>query len=208
MALYLQPGDGIATMHWYHIPTASENTVTCGYRDSTGTYDAGAAASAIRGYWQGAGAPANAANMVTEWRMDGVSTYELDSVGLPTVGASLVTTTGTIAVGTGVTPIFTPLVVSKLTAYAGRSWRGRMYAPPARFLETSVDAVGTILSGQLTIERANFTTLHVAWASGQYKPYLFHDDSASIVHKNPVPVTSFYVRPVLGIQRRRRARGA
>lgn len=89
-------------------------------------------------------------------------------------------------------------VVQKRTALGGRQNRGRMFVPPARLGETTVNAGGTVDAATVTAEQADWTAFHASMISGDYPMVLFHSDgSPSTI------ISQLVVEPRIGTQRRR-----
>lgn len=198
---------GIATFRWTFIPAGKQLTVTMGFQDTTFSNNAALAASYMYGPFVAASRPANAANMSTNWRFEGVTTLMRTTGGILIAGADLIPVTGTATGTANQNPIFTTLVISKLTANAGRPYRGRMYAPFVDSDESAVDFNGTINPSIVALHQARWDGwLATVIAGGSFYPEVLHSSTSPAT--SPTPIVSLKVRPVVGIQRRRRARGA
>lgn len=89
-------------------------------------------------------------------------------------------------------------IVRKNTLFGGRKNRGRMFVPPARLGETTVDAAGVITPANVVAEQDDWTAFHAAMISGDYPMVLFHSDgSPSTI------VSSLSVENRVATQRRR-----
>lgn len=198
---------GIATFRWTFIPAGKQFTVTMGYLDTTFLGDANHAALQISNAFSISTGPVAAANMTTNWRYEGVTTLQRKATGVLIAGSGGAPITGTATASADQSPVFTTWVISKLTANAGRPYRGRMYPPICDALETTIDFNGTINASIASLQQARWT----AWfnglaAGGLYYPQLLHSSTSPA--GTPTPLVSLKMRPVVGIQRRRRARGA
>lgn len=206
MALSIPNGHGQAVLHWRYLPLSRDVSVTLGYKDITVADDPNAAATDIAVSATGLGSIAAAAQMSTQYQFRGVSTLQRTSAGFLVAGADVTVVTGTQVAPTNAVPVFNTLVVSKRTAFAGIRQRGRMYPPMTTNGEENVDAGGTILAATVTALQVFWNTFYTNVSTGDYPPYLLH----SVDPPPPLPtaITSFFIRPVVGMQRRRRTRGA
>jgi len=208
MTLLIPTSHGIATYHWTYLPLGRAVSTTTGFRDDTfGAGTALAAAQTHRAAAIATGAACAANQMMSSWRFEGVTTLFRDGVGNLTVGADLAPLVGTITPITNPEPVFTSYVLSKNTSFAGRAFRGRMYVPFLDLGELSVDEGGSINPTALATDAARWLAWFNAVTAANYRPYLLHTDVGA---GTPVPtrVTSVLLRPVVGVQRRRRNRGA
>lgn len=199
---------GLATYRWTYIPSGKQFTVTMGLHDTFGSDDPTAFSVGHYGALTAASAPAAAANMSTAWRFEGVTILFRTSGGALITGSKLVPLTGTATAVANMSPVFTTLVVSKGTAQAGRQYRGRMYVPFFGTVETLVDENGTISSGTVTAFQAQWATYYGFSGLNSCPPYLLHANPISGPPPVPNLITTLTVKPVVGLQRRRRAKGA
>lgn len=204
-SVHLPNSFGIATLKWTLIPAGKQISVTMGFFDALLSNDATAYANTFKVAATGAGSIAEAPAMYNAWRFDGVSTLFRNSSGFLTVGTSTGTVTGSITATANGQPIYSPLVVSKYTANAGREQRGRMYPPMTLSDETAVDQLGNIIGTTVTLWQGRYGVFLAALqAVSVALPRLLHTDPSLA----PTPISSLVVKPVIGSQRRRRARGA
>lgn len=198
---------GIATFKVRYTPMTRDMSITLGYRDTLAADDANAAATFLRGKAVAAGSIFAAAAMSTSWQFLGCTTLQRSTAGVLMAGADLTAVTGTVAAPTNVQPVYLPFVVSKKTAFAGKRYQGRMYYPMMYLAETDVDPGGTITAGLVASLQTVWNTFYNSlWPADIYPPFLLHELGGVV--PLPTRVTSFLVRPVNGVQRRRRTRGA
>lgn len=207
MSIVIPNNYGNATFVWRSITQAREFTVTMGFQDVLATGDANAAAAAYRVNLVLAGAPCEANKMTVQWEFMGTRTLLRNNAGILVAGANNIASTGTAASAPNESPMFTTLIVSKQTAFAGRQYRGRMYPPLTLIAENSVLAGGELLPSIVAPRQAEWSFFLTQMNSTNYPPQLLHD-STNPLHPFPTPITSLFVRPVVGLQRRRRTRGA
>lgn len=200
---------GLATLTWTFIPAGRQFSCTWGYQDTLSNESANAAAVAIRLAAIQTGGPCAAASMSTNWRFDGVTTLQRISTGLLIAGSAGPALTGTTTASADQPAVLMTTVVSKKTLYAGRHFRGRMYPPFTNQLETEIDYNGSI-AGTTVANLQTKWNLFYGTSSfvTDYRPYLLHAAVPVGPSIPPTLVQSLFVRPVVGIQRRRRARGA
>lgn len=202
-------GYGIATHVWTFIASGKQMTVTHGYNDATALDNPSDAANKLYGYATAVGAPCNAPQMTADWRYEGVRVLQRLAGGVLQAGQKLVPITGTLAAATNLSPVFTTFVVSKNTLFAGRAYRGRMYVPFLNVNEAAVDFNGTILAANVTSNQTLWTGYIANINAGLlYFMYLLHVNPPVGPALPPTRVTSLTVRGVVGLQRRRRIRGA
>lgn len=207
MTISIPNNFGNATYVWRSNTQAREFTVNMGFYDLPLTADANAAATAHRAALIQTGGPAAPAAMTTQWAFQGVRVLMRNNAGVLVSGSNLTPVNGTATSLSNESPVFTTLIVSKLTAFAGKHYRGRMYVPLTNVAETSIGVGGEVLSTisapLQTLWNTYFTTLQ----GGSYIGYLLHDLAGPVI---PLPtiLSSLLVRPVVGLQRRRRTRGA
>lgn len=205
MPVVVPEGYGQVTWVWQNTQSAKELSVTLGFKDlavSPLTPDALAADLHTR-FSTGTDRPASPSAMAVGWLFTRTHITVTRS-GLPRPGDKVLTVTGTLSATGQNNPVFNPLVVSKRTGIGGQRYRGRMYPPLTYGDETGVDATGQLATGTRNAAQTNWTSLHVSMISSDYPPYLLH----SVSEIAPTAISSFLVRPVVGVQRRRRARGA
>lgn len=199
---------GIATFHWFNTGVGRDFTVTMGYHDLTGLDDPLLSATAMYNAMVGGTKPIVAANMTTFWRFDPVTVLQRLSTGFLAVSSFGAPVTGTAAPGATESPVFSTLVVSKQTANAGRQFRGRCYPPLTITTESQVDQQGNILAAQVTAQQGFWDAFLASPTLANCQPSVLHATPLSGVTPFPTPILKLRVRPVVGIQRRRRARGA
>lgn len=207
MALVIGNNQGVATLMWNYITLTRALSVTIGFNDIGIANNPNSLAASIRTACVATGSIAVAGNMSTHWQFTGVKVLYRNSAGLLQNGTSLVTTTGTGAAPTNDQPIFAPLVVTKITSFAGKKFRGRMYPPATLLDEASVDAGGSIGAGAVTGLQTIWNTFYTQLIAGSVPPMLMHESSTPGL-SSATPIDSFLVRGVCGVQRRRRTRGA
>lgn len=197
-------GYGIMTLQWQTIAGKSV-TATCGFSNVFAAMTDPVAMAAI---WcnqlQAAGRPGAANQMSTQWQSAGVYCLFRDLSGGLHSGTYSNVIVGTVALAGADQPVYSPLVVSKVTNFAGRAFRGRMYPPYTLAAESTVDMLGNIAGTQLASLRTSYNAFVAALISSALPPVLLHVNPAV----SPVVINSCLVRPVVGIQRRRRVRGA
>lgn len=199
----IPPDFAIATLIWA-TNTGKQVTVTCGVDNTAASSNASVIAADWLAGFQLAGNPGAAAQMTTFWTSIGCYVLARSVSGILGSATASNTVIGTIASSALDQPLFAPLVVSKPTANAGRKYRGRMYPPLTRASEAVVDAYGNITPAELINLRAAWNGFFLNRFTSSFKPALLHTDPTVA----PTPHTAFFVRPVVGIQRRRRVRGA
>lgn len=89
-------------------------------------------------------------------------------------------------------------VVQKRTASGGRANRGRMFVPPARMGETTVNAAGVIDAATVAAEQADWDAFLLAMSADDYPLVLFHSDGSP-----STLINSLVVEPRVATQRRR-----
>lgn len=206
--IVIPPGYGNAVMSWTRSGFDGPISVTLGVRDLGVSDDPSVLAAAVAALMTGTGSPADDANMNTGWQFQPVYCFMTTSGGDPVSGFGGGTVNGTTTnVGEPQAP-FSPLVVTKRTSLAGRRYRGRMFPPLTLGYEGNVDINGRIepvvLLPSLQVAWDNFYSTMVS--STVVAPYLLH--APSTLSGTPVPtlIQSFHVQPVVGTQRRRKAR--
>lgn len=208
MTLALPEGYGNATMKWTYLPLGRAISCTMGFHDQTGSDAPVTAASAIRSSLITAGGPCVAANMYNSWRFEGVTVLMRNSFGNLVAGANLTPVTGTVAAVAGPQPVYTPMVITKNTQFAGRAFRGRMYVPSLLFAEGNVSEGGALDTAVVTFNQTAWNAYLTAQIGTNYPPVLLHHIPDVGVPIGPSAVISLTARSVVGIQRRRRNRGA
>jgi len=107
--------------------------------------------------------------------------------------------------GTGVLPSNCALLVSKVTDFAGRKYRGRMYWP-SMLAEGNVDINGVIDGAVVTALQGHFDDLFADLdAVSGASPALLHDKvTDDVIDDTPATLlSSFIVKPKIATQRRR-----
>ena len=114
------------------------------------------------------------------------------------------TEAGTVAAAADVSPAVA-LVVSKLTGFAGRSFRGRVYMPGLR--ETDVDESGAVAGATVNAWQTAFDNLQTALiADAAVEGVILLHNEGNPNAGIPTPVTRFLVRNVIGTMRPRQRR--
>jgi hypothetical protein len=206
MTLIIPNGYGQMTLKWRYIPLSRDMTVTFGFFDSAGTAGANAACTSWRNQLTAIGGPANASAMGTNWQQTGSTCLLRDSLGNLIAGLDTTVVTGSGSSATATQPVYLPLVVTKVTAFAGKAHRGRIYPPLTLTDETTVDAGGSLTGPAVSALQTQWGGFLAAINAGPYPARLLHGPPGGGL--SPDPVLSLAVRPVAGIQRRRRNRGA
>jgi len=196
-----------ATIEWTYVPLARTVSITMGFEDASAAASPTALALGIRGTITPAGSISPATKMSLDWRLSAVKVFGRDNAGNLVTATNLTPLAGTAALPSGPQPIFTSYVVTKQTALAGRKFRGRMYFPAFTLPETSVDIGGTIAPAAVTAVQADMTAWFNLMVGGGFIPSLLHDLTTPGFN-NRTPINALLVRPVLGVQRRRRNPGA
>jgi len=200
--LIIPEGYGSATMTWTNADLPSPVTVTCGFKNNVAFSPPEVVAEAIFGYWVDLAAPCHADQMMIGWTFDSVYVLQDRGDGLESATYASPVAGSQVIAGNPQQPAYSPLVVSKTTSSAGKKFRGRMYPPMTYGGEPSVSVAGYIEPlVALPQIRANYAALFDAWDGGDFTPYLLHSDATA-----PTPINSFLVRPIVGTQRRRKAR--
>ena|SRR6266498_4072076 len=202
----LPNGFGQVTFRWRYVPYTRDMSVTLGFYDSIATNDPTLIATNMRTFMGSTGRPQEVANMSTDWQNIGTTVLLRSSGGVLMSGVDATVTTGTASAATATQPLFVPMVVSKLTSFAGKHYRGRMYVPCTLFGESSVDIGGTITGGNVGLQQTRWDNFFAAINASVWPPFLLHQPVGVV--PLPTAITSFLVRPVTGVQRRRRTRGA
>ncbi len=179
-----------------------------------GTFEDGDAPTTAENWYNsltGTGGPCEAGAMVTGWVFDGVSVLQrAESTGIMTTAVQGPAVTGTGSAGSPaqeLVPGYTPLVITKRTAVAGRHGRGRLYPPLTLYTIAAVDYNGVIGGTQQGFIQGTWDAFMDALSSfPRAQAILTHNPTVSA--PAPTPVTSLFVRPVVGSQRRRKVRGA
>lgn len=199
---------GLATYNWRFLTTGKLVTVTMGFVDTLGSNDGTAAATAHRGALVAVGSPCNAPQMDTRWRFEGVNVILRTTAGVLTAGQNLTPVTGTATAPTNDQPLFSPWVITKLTQFTGRQYRGRMYVPWLYGDEAVVDAVGNITGSVVAAQQTIWTAYLNAVNATNFQASLLHTALPGNIPPAPDAISALLVRSVVGIQRRRRVRGA
>lgn len=200
-----------ATLSWSLAGAAKTYSSVCACGD--GSFTTGDAATTALNWYNsltGAGAPCKADQMYIGWTFDGVEILQRDHI----TGVMETAFHGPPIAGTAVTgspvvesvPGYTPMVITKRTAVAGRHGRGRLYPAPSYMHVGLVDYNGTIDPTRLGVIQAQWDAFKTALSA-------FPRAVMVVTHVNPIPhnaepVTSLVCRGVLGSQRRRKVRGA
>lgn len=206
MTLVLPNSFGIVTSHWIYVPLNRQMSCTFGFFDTAGTNGANAAAASYRNQITAVGGPANPSVMSTEFQHLGCTVLMRTTAGLLINGSDPTVVTGTVSAPANLQPVFLPYVVTKRTAFAGKHYQGRFYPPFTVTQETAIDAGGGLLPATVAALQAQWTSVLVAVNAGPYPMYLLHSAMPGV--PAPTSIIGMLVRPVVGVQRRRRNRGA
>lgn len=194
---------GVATMTWANATLSSPVSCTMAYRVLGGSADPDAEAERIWGYWTGIAAPCTASKMRVTWSFESVSVLQRRIDGVLEASTFSAPIAGTMAGTDGLQPAYSPLCVAKITANAGRQFRGRMYPPMTWGGEASVALQGQIDTvAALPSIRAAYGAMFSDWDGSLGGPVLLHSNPATL----PTSITGLIVRPVVATQRRRKAR--
>lgn len=196
-------GYGQATMSWTNSELAAPVTVTCGYANTVAFHPVDENAESIYLFWTASPGPCLASFMQVGWTFQGVYCLQRSATGVLTSNTYAAPINGTMTATGGGQPAYSPLVVSKTTAIAGKAFRGRMYPPMTYSNEGSVSLGGNIETVvALPQIRASYSALFNDWEASDIPPFLLHSD----VGTPPTAINTFFVRPVVGTQRRRKNR--
>lgn len=195
-------GYGNAIIGWNTSSKSELITVTLGYATAGSGIDAAANANAIfAAITSASGSPSAAApaSMTNAWQLTSVHCYERRVAG-PLVRGDSTTSpvVGTITGSSNEMVVSAPVRVTKRTAFVGRQYRGRMYAPFTR-LESDVAANGVIASSPLSSVQASWSKFLANLVAFPINPVLLHSDAGI----TPTPIVAFFCQTVVGTQRRR-----
>jgi hypothetical protein len=143
------------------------------------------------------------ANMYSQWAIVGVTVEVNPGAGIVT-GEWMDVSHG-LGGGAETSPPNTSLIVKKLTGFASRAQRGRMYFPPFSLADDDVNDNGTIDATPLATIVTNFN----AWQT-QIFIESAETDSLFLLHEQASPgpgtptlITSFVIEELVATQRRR-----
>lgn len=205
-AMPLEENYGIATLHWSQAGGLSDITCTQAFRYPVSDEDdPDAAADAIESYFSAGGLPCNASSMIADWTWLGVTVLAMTSAGVLVAGAAPASIVGTRPSTVEPVPAYTPMVVTKRTAFSGVQYRGRMYPPYTYNASVAIAPNGTI-TGDLSDTRDLWESAYALWIAGTYYPVLLHNPPLVGATPPPTQVTSVFLQGVLAIQRRRKER--
>jgi len=144
--------------------------------------------------------PAAPANMNDVYSFVAVTTYERIGANLVRGDSTLPAVAGIVSSGGNTMITSSTLRVTKRTALVGRAFRGRMYAPYT-LGEVGVSATGAIIGTNVTLFQTAYTALMFNLANGtpSLLPVLLHTNPAI----TPTNISSLFIQPVVGTQRRR-----
>lgn len=207
MTLVIPNNYGIATYTWQYNPLAKQVSTTCAFQDQAGNTPPNTVATQLRNIITGVNGCSKPADMTLDWQLLSVKTLQRDSAGNLLAGADLTAVAGTGTPASSLSPLFTSFVITKRTVFAGKKFRGRMYFPGFKMTDTQVDVAGAILPAFITTNQALFTSWFNSMTVAGYPAALLHDNTTP-GSSQPQICTGFALRPIVGIQRRRRNPGA
>lgn len=197
-AAALPPGYARSALTLVNVENPSRSAViTCGFQ-RLGT----ATAANIDGQWrtlltQGALAPYAANHMDTSWSV--TQSYTLLNV----AGVLSSWTDGNIIAGTASVPcppMGTPYLVRKTTPFAGRTARGRVFAPVTDVDEADINAGGFIVGSEVTRLQTYWSAVNTGLqTNSSCRPTLIHDNPLL----TPTNVIQFTVQTQCATRRRR-----
>lgn len=95
------------------------------------------------------------------------------------------------------------VLMNKRSALAGRQNRGKMSIPAGFIDETDIDEGGVIAGAtQIALQAAALQSFN-ALVANNVPPYLLHSMPISGILPLPTAVTSFFINPLVGTQRKR-----
>lgn len=136
------------------------------------------------------GRPFSAANMDNQWTCVERKILYRNSGGLLLTDVQTSVVAGTKAIDP--LPVNTSVILRKVTAFAGKKYRGRCLLPPLFFQESDIDNAGNI-TGFATYQSLWNTALS-AMQSAAVSPVLLHDDPAI----PPTPINSLTINGRIG----------
>jgi len=182
---------GIATFKFEITASGSQSVVTMGFHN-TPLDDASTIADTLGAVWDAEMTGSLLCNTYTF-----VSCYVLLSIGgVEQSGESPVGTVGSNTSDPS-TPA-TAVGVKKVTSYAGKKYRGRMYLPAGYVSENHVGADGNIGSTEVSALQGAMDNVLAGFSANSYPAYLLHTDATA-----PTPISSLIVRNHVRTQRRR-----
>lgn len=197
MGVFLGVGYGQANLLVNATGTSWNQIATMGFKDTAGTGNANAAATAWLGYWTTSSSnPFNAANVSSQY-----SVVRCDTV-IMTASGPIIGTAGSPLVGSATInppPPNCAILVQKSTARGGRRGRGRLFLSPCLVDEGNVGPSGTIAAGTLSTLQTRVTQVLTSASGGNYPAYLLHDFSEVA----PDAITALTVQARMATQRKR-----
>jgi hypothetical protein len=193
---------GQVTFTWSNADLAAPITVTCGYYHGSSGDTVSDTAEALFLLMVDDAHPADPTFMRVGWTFEQAYCLQRSDAGVLTSATYAAPVNGSMTGTDGLQPPYSPLVVSKTSALAGKKFRGRMYPPMTYAGEASVSLNGNIETVvALPQIRALWSGLWSAWHASTTPPVILHTDSTP-----PTSISNFLVRPVVATQRRRKAR--
>lgn len=190
-------GAAQASLRWSVAGDPEFMVATIGFVDITAARSAPVVAAAMGTAWD-ASTFTTAANIAAGWSAGTILVTVMDATG------PLTFEVGTAVGGSGAAgtlPNNCAVLARKFTASGGRRNRGRFYLPPAYFLDTEVNQVGTLDPAVVTEYQGYVDSLLAQMVIQDLGPRLLHSDGGGAT-----PITSIVVQPKLATQRKRMRR--
>lgn len=184
-------GFGICSMKYRLAGRTNPYAITFGFTDD-GASSASTQAASLVATWL---ARFTAATSFSSYTYEGCHiTYRRGGV---LFSADNVQSTAGTVVGAESSPAIS-IVVKKLTGFAGKKFRGRMYLPPAFLGEANVSNAGIIDAATVTSRQTICSNWLADMIAGANDPVLLHRDGSA-----PTAITQLSVESMVGTQRRR-----
>lgn len=90
-------------------------------------------------------------------------------------------------------PVNTSVIVRKVTAFAGKQYRGRFLVPPVYFDESAVNGTGQVIGGVAPTYAGLWNTALTDLVNAGMQPVLLHDTVLT-----PTPITAFASQSRIG----------
>lgn len=193
MSVLIPAGFGLASVRYQRVAGGNEATWTFGF-DLPGAADVSYAED-IHDVLIPAANICGPANRQTEWAYKGVNTLQRGDPDLYSFSHTVT------SVGTQSATCLPPncaAVVTKSSALAGRSNRGRAYLPAAYLPETAVSPAGVIDSGLVATLQGVLGETLIDLATAGLTMVILHSEAGT-----PSPVSSFSLQTLIATQRRR-----
>lgn len=193
MSVLIPAGFGLAAVRYQRVAGGNEATWTFGF-DLPGAADVSYAEDIHDILIQSGDICAVGARQ-TEWNYVGVNTLQRADPDLYSFSHTVT------SVGTQSATCLPPncaAVVTKSSALAGRSNRGRAYLPAAYLPETAVSPAGVIDAGLVAFLQGLLTETIIDLAAADMEMVILHSEAGT-----PSPVTSFALQTLIATQRRR-----